>query len=280
MKNNDNYFGWRYYEHTAIPALPHIEPDLSLIETNKIWKIWNKKVLLSMYFTEWDCSYPTNYWCVIKDTPFDFTTLKKKRRYEINKGCQHFKIEKINPSEHIDEIVDCAMTVWSTYPQKYRPKQTQETLKKQIDKWKHADVFAAFDNETGLLQGYAVLWDNGSCVRFSSLKSNPKFEKKGINAALIFKILEYYNDRFDGNFYINDGQRNLRHETNFQTYLEKKFGFRKAYCQLNIIYRPIIGFAVKILYPFRAFWTNSENKLGNKIFGVLKLEEIRRGFKN
>lgn len=46
---------------------------------------------------------------------------------------------------------------------------------------------------------------------------------------MVARILEDNNDRLNKGFYINDGARSIRHETAFQDYLEKYFGFRKAY---------------------------------------------------
>jgi hypothetical protein len=88
---------------------------------------------------------------------------------------------------------------------------------------------------------------------------------------------KYYLDEkeFD---YVNDGARNISHETNIQEFLIKKFKFRKAYCKLNIIYNSRIGFLVKSLYPFR-----SPLKLLNfgpfiKLNILLNQEKIRRSY--
>ena len=65
---------WKYYNHAMIPmAAPHEEID---VEPNK--KFWkdNKKALFARWTSEFDCGYETNWWYVIKDEPFDITTLK------------------------------------------------------------------------------------------------------------------------------------------------------------------------------------------------------------
>ena len=105
----------------------------------------------------------------------------------------------------------------------------------------------------------------------------PESEKFAINAAMVAGILDYYQDRFDGKFYINDGSRAIRHETAFQDYLEKYFDFRKAYCKLNVKYKSYIGVAVKLLYPFRRL-IKGNTGIGNQIEGILRMEEIRRSF--
>ena len=46
-----------------------------------------------------------------------------------------------------------------------------------------------------------------------------------------------------GGYYLCDGQRNIRHQTNFQEFLVKYFGFRYAYTRENFFsdnYPPIV----------------------------------------
>ncbi len=92
---------------------------------------------------------------------------------------------------------------------------------------------------------------------------------------MVAGILEYYSNRLEKGFYINDGSRTIRHETAFQDYLEKYFGLRKAYCKLNIKYKFPVNLAVKILYPFRNR-ISKESKVGSLVSTVLQMEEIKR----
>ncbi len=41
---------------------------------------------------------------LIKDTPFDISTLKSKRRYEINKGNRNFKVRRIDPLKYVNQL--------------------------------------------------------------------------------------------------------------------------------------------------------------------------------
>lgn len=88
-------------------------------------------------------------------------------------------------------------------------------------------------------------------------------------------ILEHYNDRLSKEFYIVDGERNILHETAFQNYLEKYFGFRKAYCKLHIQYRRGVGVIVRILFPFRKLIGRMNFNKAKLVSGVLRMEEFR-----
>lgn len=89
--------------------------------------------------------------------------------------------------------------------------------------------------------------------------------------------MQYFSEDLKNGKYICDGTRNISHETKFQDYLEKYFNFRKAYCKLNIKYRPVIKPIVKLLFVFRKTLKKLDNNsLVHNINGVLKMEEIIR----
>ena len=80
--------GWRYYNHAVVPTCaPHENANLSPIIDGSIWSI--KGALLARWTSEFDCEQETNFWYIIKDCPFDISSLKAKRRYEINKGLKN-----------------------------------------------------------------------------------------------------------------------------------------------------------------------------------------------
>lgn len=99
-----------------------------------------------------------------------------------------------------------------------------------------------------------------------------------INAALVYSMLNHYNDKLCNGYYIVDGKTNINHVTNFQNWLCDKFQFRKVNAKLNIIYNPVVECIVKVIYPLRStiYKFALNNKWMHKISGVLKMEEIRR----
>jgi len=272
-----NIEGWKYYNHAVIPTVPpHEKPDTKPIENGDVWKI-DRRILLARWTSEFDCEHETEWWYVIKDTPLDINALKSKRRYEINKGKKHFAIRTIEPKEYVEELLKITIAAYEGWPEKYRPIVDPEEFRKQINSWDDYIVFGAFGKEDEQLCGYAQLIDYGSYVEFCTLRTVPDAEKFAVNAAVVCGILDFFGTRFGDGFYINDGQRAILHETAFQDYLVKYFGFRKAFCRLNIQYRGVWGTLVKILYVYRRF-INPDSKIGSRIFGILKMEEIRRKF--
>ena len=271
--------GWKYYNHAAIPTTPpHTDPSMLPIEDKSIWKIDGATPVLARWTTEFDCGHETNWWYVIKDTPFDISALKSKRRYHINKGIKNFDVVRIDPTEHKEALYGVQVAAFSAYPEKYRPTVDKEAFLSDIDKWKQYVIIGAFLRETNALCGYALLTrENDTYVDFKVLKTDPEHEKNAVNAALVEGVMRYFDEFLASGGYICDGARSINHETAFQDYLEKNFGFRKAYCKLHIAYNPKLKWIIKLLYPFRRLLAALDG-IGavHQLNSVLRMEELVR----
>ena len=267
--------GWMYYNHAAVPTTaPHELPNLSPINDGSIWHAGGGTPLLARWTTDFDCGYETNWWYVIKDTPFDIGALKAKRRYEINKGNKNFEIRNIDSKLYVNELFDIRAMNLESYPENYRQTYDSDSWKREIRHFSNVySVYGAFSRETGLLCGYANVLIQGKCANLVEVKVFPACEKQAIQAAIVDGVLRDLSEFLKGG-YVCDGARNINHETAYQDYLEKYFGFRKAYCKLNIAYNPKIGWAVRLLYPFRNLLMKLDDvKPVHLINSVLKMEE-------
>lgn len=271
---------WKYYKNAAIPTFyPTQEPDLSAIENGSIWQTFNKPLWFARWTTDFDCDKETNWWYVIKDTPFDISALKSKRRYDINKGIKNFDVKEIDPLVNKEKLLEIQLDAFSSYPTKYRPTIDPEVfLNKTVLAWTEYVVLGAFFRETDELAGYALLTKaDKNYVDFMVLRVMPKFEKFAINAAIVEGIMRHFHVFLAAGGVLCDGARSIFHETAFQEFLEKNFAFRKAYCNLHIAYNPKIKWVIKLIYPFRKllYYLDSIG-IVHKINSVLKMEEIVR----
>ena len=115
----------------------------------------------------------------------------------------------------------------------------------------------------------------GKCAEFLVLRTLPACESHAVNAAMVNGILQDLAPFLEKGGYLCDGSRSINHETAFQDYLEKYFGFRKAYCRLNLRFRPGVGMAARCLYPFRhALKKMDSNGLVHRINGLLTMIEL------
>lgn len=268
--------GWKYYNHAAIPTTaPHEEPNMAPINNGNIWKIGGGTPLLARWTTEFDCGYETNWWYVIKDTPFDISELKAKRRYEINKGIKNFDVKEIEPTNFFEELYNVQIAAYSAYPAKYRPSVNKQEFISSVQQWDCYICFGAFDREREKLCGYALLSkERETHIGFNVMRTNPECEKNGVNAALVEGILRYLNSFLTHGGYICDGARSINHETAFQDYLEKYFGFRKAYCKLHIEYSQKLKWIIKLIYPVRKLLLKLDGiGLLHRINSILLMEE-------
>lgn len=275
--------GWKYYNHAMIPSTaPHEECELPK-DIRSLWKNSGRGTpLFARWTTDFDCGFETNWWYVIKDTPFDLSALKSNYRYKINKGIKNFEVHTIDPMKYVDELYEVFLAAYRSWPEKYRPSLTHDAATATFQKLSDDPsmvCYGAFFRETGELCGFMQAPTKESYVELQVQRVKPQYEKYQINAALVYGLLEDHQSQLGtGDLYILDGARSISHETNFQDYLEKYFGFRKAYCKLHILYNPKIVWMVKLLYPFRAFLQKfDEIGLVHQVNAVLKMEELVRG---
>ena len=272
---------WKCYNRALVSnCAPHELPNLEALKQKRVWSEKGKP-LLARWIDNFDCGYETNWWYVIKDTPFDISALKAKRRYEINKGLKNFDVKRILASDYCEDIYNIRVKAFSAYPEKYRPTVDKNELIASLSDCSKNIVYGAFSKENGELCGYAYLTKQGKCLDYNVHKTNPEYEHLAINAAIVYGILEDNVEHLSNGGYICDGSRSISHETAFQDYLEKYFEFRKAYCHLHVKYKPGVNFIVKLLYPFRRILKKFDNMSKiHKINAVLLMENIVRGEKN
>ena len=232
--------------------------------------------IFARWITDFDCNHKTSWWNVIKDTPFDITSLKAKRRYEINKGNKFFDVTVLDYNKHAGDLYEVYEASRRGLPEHLRlttaGKKYFESLFNDLE---HSYIFGAYFKETGCLEGFALFRKYGRYLGFNSLKTNIEAEKYNVNFALINYALNYFKDELFAGCYIDDGSRPIFHTTtHFQDFLEKYFEFRKAYSHLHVVYRPGVNFIVKCLFPFRKIFLKIKNKYFQEIYGVLLQEEF------
>lgn len=272
---------WKYYKHSLIPTTPPHEPVLTDdIEDGTIWKKYKKagmRVLFARWTSDWDCGRETSWWYVIKDEPFDPAQLKSKRRYEINKGLRYFEVSELDCKAVKEEIFNVRVAAQRGYGRESQTPIDKAKLFKNIDnKWDYYKAYGARFKENGRLCGYSLLRRDGRYINFALQYADPDYEKYGLNAALVNFMLEDHREFLSSGGYICDGSRSVVHETAFQDYLQKYFGFRKAYCRLHISYSPAAGATVKLLYPFRKLICKSSSPKLKQVKAVLMMEEAAR----
>ena len=270
---------WKYYQNAIIPtAPPHQPPALTDADAKALFRRY-PKALFIRWHSDYDCGEETKWWYCIKDTAYDIESLRSKDRYKITKARRYFEFRKVSAKEFQLDICDVWIQSMRGYKERDRHDVTPTQLLPHICAWddeSHLDVFAVFFRETGQMCGFTLIAKQGKAIHSSSHKTIPEFEKYGVNAALMDGVLTEYNPLLEQGYYICDGTRNIMHQTNFQEYWEKLFGFRKAYCRLHVRYRAGIGILVKLLSLFRCLFKKLDSiALIHKINGILLLDQYK-----
>lgn len=275
---------WEYYNHALVPTLPpHIDPDISWMKDSDRWKEYagGKMPLFARWVSDFDCSEETEWWCIIKDTPFDIMSLKSNRRSPITRGLKRVDVKVIIPADYAEQMSNILVKEWKYYDDSYeegndRQKLTDDFKKLTMKNLGNAEYLGAFLKDTNTMIGYAIYNLFDDWIEYSVVKTDPEYLNTQVNAALAYFGVERYMR--PGIKYIHGGWRTMIHESNYQEYLMKNFGFRKAYCKLHIQYRPLMQIAVNVLYPLRGMIKNVKNKWIYTVWCALQQEEIRRTF--
>ena len=279
--SSEDIIGWRYYNGAALPTCqPHEKADISAVKDGFVWKLSGRRPLFARWTSDFDCVTETGwYWC-IKDTLYDIDTLNSSKRYEIRKGRKNFRVELIEPKKYAAELAFISRMAFECYPSLYKPKFNERDFINSIlyGAWDNKLVFMAFEKITDKPSAYTVVILKGKTINLSQQKAIPYEEKRNVNFALLDYVNSYFNDYLIKGYYLVDGERNIVHQTNFQDFLCKYFGYRKANCRLNMAYPSYIKLLINFLWLFRSKFVKykAKNSLIYKIYCVLKMEEIAR----
>lgn len=267
--------GWQYYNHAMIPTTPpHVDPNITPIENKSIWKsVEGKTPLLARWTTDFDCGYETNWWYVIKDAPFNIDDVSAKDRKSIRQALNKCYVKKVDSKEYLDLLYDCYLEAFKKYENAegvFDKREFIASLKNSSDCW------CGFDRETNSLIGYMTVVVCDIHAEIRTARFNPLFSNKRVSDALYYHVLDYYLNECKKE-YVSSGERSINHKSNTQDYKMRRFGYRKAYCHLHLLYNPKFTFAVKIAFFFRKILKRLDRiTLIHLINAVLMMEELRR----
>lgn len=277
--------GWFLYQGALLPSFPpHQIPNLPKEEI--LLMLRKHKGYFCRWTTDFDCKKKTEWWYCIKDEEINLSLLTSKCRYRINHGLKNYNILRISDiallNNYVDRMYFLEQEKIATYPKKYRPKPDFQKFKSLLEEslMSDADLWIAISDAREEVDAFSITNTQDDVAYLSLLRVAPWAMNTDVNAAMVYTICNHYIVK-EKKKYICDGERNIRHETNFQEYLIKNLGFRYAYCKLHIVYNPIINLIVKIMFPFKSIirYLGNYNKLFYNISCVLKQEEIAKTFR-
>lgn len=272
-----NNIEWLNYQGVLIPNVPpHISITLSRSDINTLLKQSNAYFI--RWNSNWDCKTPTEFWHVIKDSKPSLESLSSNTRHNVRRGLKRCQFKKTTVDALIKEGYNVYLQAFNQYQTFITPQTKVEFIENlQSLSRKSGWEFWEARNADGQLIAYSINLVRDHVCEYKTTKFDPDFSNNYTSEGLFYTMNDYYLNELQLT-YIDDGSRSLSHQTNIQDYFINKFGFRKAYCKMNIAYAFKTKLAVTLLYPFKPLLEKMSSGVIQKIVVLLKHEEIRRSF--
>ena len=191
-------------------------------------------------------------------------------RNQIRKGLNTFKIKKIDQQTMIKYAYDIYVNTFKSYKTYNRLKTKEIFLREINENWEFWGVY--YDN---ILVGFSQNKLQEGFCDYSTIKIIPAYQKMYASYALLYHMNKYYLHEMKID-YVSNGARSIFHNSNIQDFLMKKFKFRKAFCNLHVVYSPNVRKIVNILYPLREFIFKIQLNIFQQVATILKQEEFIR----
>lgn len=269
----DNFF-WRRHRGALLPlSMPHISCPKGL------WPIVLLFIKHPALFVRWEESFDdlelSEWWHMIKTEPEDLMALSKNTRNQIRRGAREFECRMVNKSVIQAEgygVYCASFERYQTFEKMYSEAKFEKALERLPAK---SEFWAVRERDTGIMVAFSENYVGGQACFYSTIWAYPEALKRYAGYVLIHEMNKHYLNERRFN-YVSDGARSISHQTNIHQFLEDKFGFRRAYAHLRVVYAPGVGFAVRLLYLFRALFIGRSSSLMQQVGVLLEQERIRR----
>ncbi len=265
---------WRWHHGALIPlTMPHVPVTLSTFRAVRI------TILRRAIFIRWgeafDRTAATEWWHTIKDSEENVSTFGKKMRNQLRRAEKAFSAFPVSRNEILGDGYPVYQSAFARY-------ETFETILSETD-FRNAilelpdetEFWVVCSSATRETVGFSENLVRDNACYYNTMWFRPDALTAYAGYLLIHAMNKHYlNDRKLK--YVSNGSRNISHQTNIHDFLEHKFGFRRAYSRLHIVYFPGFGILVRLLYVFRRWTRGKTSPWIRKADILLEQERIRR----
>lgn len=266
---------WRKYQGILRPVSPsQVTPDFQKGELKQLLK--QARVPFAMWTYDGDPTTESAWWWVIAEKPYSIELLKKKDRYYIKRGIKNCDVKLISAKRLAHEGYDC-----------YRSAMRRHTQGDFIDEVTFKERIPGYDNNkayeiwgvfwSGKLVGYAMYMNIDNIAYQDMVMFDPEYFVHGSSYALIHITTDHYLNE-NNCLHVVAGERLISHETQYQDFLIKNFGYKKVYYKLGIEHTPSFYVISNIIYCSKFIWQKFPflKKIKHKLNVAYELERIRR----
>ncbi|MBB3140051.1 GNAT family N-acetyltransferase [Halomonas organivorans] len=269
---------WHLYQGFLMPAyLPHATPEIDRAQAREAIRI------AGVPFARWNRGFhmkdESDWWYVVRYAPYSLQQCSRSTRSKVRRGLKKLVARPVSLTEMAAQgygVCQAAVTRHEMTGYLPSPATFDERLlaaEECVGTVEYVGVF--FDEK---LVGFSENHIQDGGVFWENIWYHPDYMSLYSSYVLVHYMLEYYlSDR--GFHYVSDGCRSIYHQTGVQDFLMDRFGFEKAYSQLEVVYSPRFFFMLSLVYPF--FRLFEWHRLGNaglllKVRAILLQERIRR----
>lgn len=252
---------WRF------KGLPHEEQPLSKAEIKSMLR---QGGLMVRNTYDFDQVKESHFWYLVKDHHENLESLSSNTRHKVRKALESLDYQIVN-KDYI--LKNDGLKHYKVSLEEHHTTSASDYIEDFLFwlKQDNTECWAIFDKASHDYAGFAI---NSISDRACDYKIFCVFPQYRHNApytfyGLIYRMNEYYLQE-KGFRYVTDGSRSITEHSNIQGFLEEKYHFRKAYCQLKVYFRWWMGLAVKMLYPLRNCISSPSVK------AILRMEEMSR----
>lgn len=265
---------WRENQGGVLPLSP--PSMLDQFSTGNARRLMRER---GAVFLRWESNFDRSdgnpWWHIIKDSRSSLSDLSSNTRSKVRRGLKVYDCNSLSRESVLDEgyeVYSEAFSRYETHEKKYSIQEFQKAVKSMPIQ---TEFWGVRDKSSGALVAFSENYVERNVCFYNTIWFDPAALRKYSSYVLFFEMNRYYlEDRHM--LYVSDGARSLSHETQIHDFLESKFGFRKAYAQLHVVYVPWLGALVAVAYPFRKVVSKIPFGIFQKVSILLKQEEIRR----
>jgi len=272
---------WYDYNRALVPIGPaKFDYRLSEDQSKQLLSMFPKTLFIRSNngFQKLNSAQSSLWYAVIKNSFLEREEIKSyESRKKIKRGLEFCKVERVDADFIAKKGYDILYAAVKSYKGRVKIYTDEKGFSQRNSVRNfYPEIFhywGVFHNSK--LIGYAenLIFDSIE-ASYSTMKFLPEKFSLFPTYAIVYTMDEYYLKK--NNFeYVNDGFRNILHDTNIQGFLIKNFDFFKQPTELYLYYKPIMNLIIQTIYPFRNLITYDRG-IFQKIKAMVKLEEIRR----
>jgi hypothetical protein len=270
---------WREYQRMIVPLGPAIlDYSISEDEASFLLSKFPKALLVRWtdgfkvidsntqgLFLKTKNGSKEGWYAVICNEFKDIEELSAKNRSEIRRGLKNCEVKKVDADYIAKNGFNVFISAFERYKGVRKPSITERGYKERILKMRDFEdiihYWGVFHKGNLIAYSENLIFDNIE-VAYSTIKFHPDFLKLYPSYALIYEMNKYYlkENKFH---YVNDGFRNILHQTNIQKFLIDKFNFKKVYTNLYVFYRPYLS---KTYISYEKFFEKDTPILGCHLY--------------